>query len=140
MLFFSDNVPAVSSSIIKTVATRSPPTFISGVAKPQRRVRTCPPQLLKHSQANLERFHTETSISHHQYSLRMSSEHPQGSTLNATSWASTFKSRAPRVTLRDVVNTKSACVCTNKRFIGVRDHFKEDEDMEPNEVSTRNRA
>ena len=93
---------------------------------------------MKHSEANLERFHTEPSISHHKYSLHMSSGHPQGPTLHATSSASTCNSSAPRVTLRDVVNTKSACVCSNRRFIGIRDLFKEDDDLEPNEVGMRN--
>ena len=123
---------------MKTVVTLSPPTFISGIAKPQRRVRTCPPQLLKQSKANLEPFHTEPSISHHKNSLHMSSKHPQGPTLHATSWTSTCNLRAPRVTLRDVVNTKSACICSNRRFIGIRDLFKEDEDLEPDEVGIPN--
>ena len=136
MIFLSDNPPPASCNI-KTVAPSSPPTFMCGVAKPERRVRTCPPQLVKHSKANLERFHTEPSISHHKYSLHMSSEHPQGTTLHGTSWTSTRKSRAPRVTLREVVNSNSACVCDNRRFIGIRDLLKEDEDLEPNEVGMR---
>jgi len=123
---------------VNTVAPPSSPKFISGVAKPQRRVRTCPPQLVKYSEANIERFHTEPSISHHKYSLNMSSEHPQRTTVHATSSATTCKSRAPRVTLRDVVNNKSACVCSNRRFIGIRDLLKEDEDLESREVGTRN--
>lgn len=128
----TDNMPQTRVSV-NTVAPPSSPKFISGVAKPQRRVRTCPPQLVKYSEANIERFHTEPSISHHKYSLNMSSEHPQRTTVHATSSATTCKSRAPRVTLRDVVNNKSACVCSNRRFIGIRDLLKEDEDLESRE-------
>ena len=93
---------------------------------------------MKHSKANLERFHTEPSISHHKYSLHISSEHVRGTTLHGTSWASTCKSRAPCVTLREVVNTKSACVCDNRKFIGIPDLLKEDEGLEPKEVGIRN--
>jgi len=32
-----------------------------------------------------------------------------------------------------VVNNKSACVCSNRRFIGIRDLLKEDEDLESRE-------
>ena len=67
----------------------------------------------------------------------MSSEYPRGTALDGTSWASTRKSRAPRVTLREVINTKSACVCDNRRFIGIRD-LQEDEDLEPKEVGMGN--
>lgn len=132
LLTHTDHKPPKTCSV-KTEASLSPPTFMCGVAKPQRRVRTCPPQLMKHSKANLERFHTEPSISHHKYSLHISSEHVRGTTLHGTSWASTCKSRAPCVTLREVVNTKSACVCDNRKFIGIPDLLKEDEGLEPKE-------
>ena len=41
------------------------------------------------------------------------------------------------MTLRDVVNVKSACVCIDKRrVIGTQDLRKRDEDLESIEVST----
>ncbi|XP_020606771.1 uncharacterized protein LOC110045510 [Orbicella faveolata] len=51
--------PPPTGFIFQTVAPPSSPILMCGVAKPQRRIRTCPPQLGKHSEANLERFHTE---------------------------------------------------------------------------------
>ena len=109
------------------------PTFVCGVAKPQRRVQTCPPQDDRRTRRNLERFSTEPSISHHKYSLNISSELTQRTDLHSRS---ACKSRDPNVTLRDVVSAKSACVCRDKKFIGVRDFRERDEeDQKHNEVS-----
>ncbi|KAJ7377570.1 hypothetical protein OS493_028128 [Desmophyllum pertusum] len=102
-----------------------------GVAKPQRRIQTCPPQVERFSRRNLEPIHTEPSISHHKYSLVINSELSQSQALHASS---TCKSRDPQVTLRDVVNAKSACICPDKtRFIGIRDARERDEGLEPTE-------
>ena len=111
----------------------SSPTFMCGVAKPQRRVQTCPPQDDRHTRRKLERFSTEPSISHHKYSLNISSEFTQRTALHSRR---ACKSRDPNVTLRDVVSAKSACVCRDKKFIGIRDFCERDENyQEHNEVT-----
>ena len=122
-----------SSTRKKTTAPPSP-TFISGVAKPHRRIRTCPPQHEEHSKKKLERFHIEPSISHHKYSLNTNGQVPQRVTTHATPSRSTCDSRDQRVTLRDVVNVRSACVCNNRRIIGIQYFRKRDQDLEPTEV------
>lgn len=111
----------------------SSPTFMCGVAKVHRRMRTCPPQ---HSKRSFERLNTEPSISHHRHSLNINCQLSQRPTLHTASSRSTSGSRVQRVTLRDVVNVKSACVCNNRRVIGIQDLLKREEDLEPTEVST----
>ena len=117
--------------------TISPLTFTCGVAKPKRRIPTCPPQEKKRSEMFLERFHTELSISHHKYSVNVNSRHPERPVRSrSTLLLNTCASRVPRLTLRDVVNAKSACICRNQRFIGIgRDHWERQELLESTEVS-----
>ena len=115
----------------------SSPTFMCGVAKPQRRIRTCPSQEKKHSERFLERFHSEPSISHHKYSLNANcnsrlSERP---TSHAPLSSNTCKSRVSHLTLKDVVDTKRACFCRGEKFIGIRDHQERQVGLEPSEVS-----
>ena len=113
----------------------SSPMFMCGVAKPQRRIRTCPSQEKKHSEGFLERFHSEPSISHHKYSLNANSRLPERPTSHASLSGNTCKSRVSHLTLKDVVDTKRACVCLEKKFIGIRDHRERQVGLEPSEVS-----
>lgn len=106
----------------KTMLLPPSRTFVCGVAKPQQGIRTCPPENESgRTRSTLERFSTEPSISHHRYSLNISRDLTQR-TANQT--RSACKPRVPHVTLGEVVNAKSACVCGNQKFIGVR-HFCE---------------
>ena len=116
----------------------SSPMFMCGVAKPQRRIRTCPLQDKIHSERFLQRFHAEPSISHHKRSLNINSRLPERPVACASQSINMCTSRVPRLTLRDVINTKSACVCGDERFIGIRDQSDTKESVESLEVSIRN--
>lgn len=106
----------------KTMLLPPSRTFVCGVAKPQRGIRTCPPENESgRTRSKLERFSVEPSISHHRYSLNISRDLTQRT---AAQTRSACKPRVPHVTLREVVSAKSACVCGNQKFIGVR-HFCE---------------
>ncbi|XP_073228650.1 uncharacterized protein [Porites lutea] len=108
----------------------SPPTFMCGTAKPKRRMRTCPSQEKSYSERHLERFHTEQSISHHRSSLNIISRHPERHVSRAYSSLDTCTSRVPLLTLRDVVETKSACLCRGQRFIGTGLHRERQGNLE----------
>lgn len=112
----------------------SPRTFICGTAKPKRRLRTCPSQEKSYSERQLERFHTEQSISHHRSSLNITSRHPERHVSRAYSSLDTCTSRVPLLTLRDVVETKSACLCRGQRFIGTGLHRERQGNLEFIEV------
>ena len=103
-------------------------TFVCGVAKPDRRVRSCPQE--KHFERCHERFQSETSISHHKQSLIRDSGFLEGHTSRASFLSTTCESRVPRLTLRDVVNTKSACICRNEKVIGKNDYRQREGDLE----------
>ena len=112
----------------------SPPTFMCGTAKPKRRMRTCPSQEKSYSERHLERFHTEQSISHHRSSLNIISRHPERHVSRAYSSLDTCTLRVPLLTLRDVVETKSACLCRGQRFIGTGLHRERQGNLEFIEV------
>ena len=112
----------------------SPRTFMCGTAKPKRRMRTCPSQEKRYSERQLERFHTEQSISHHRSSLNIISRHPERHVSRAYSSLDTCTSRVPLLTLRDVVETKSACLCRGQRFIGTGYHRERQGNLEFIEV------
>ena len=112
----------------------SPRTFMCGTAKPKRRMRTCPSQEKSYSERQLERFHTEQSISHHRSSLNIISRHPERHVSRAYSSLDTCTSRVPLLTLRDVVETKSACLCRGQRFIGTGYHRERQGNLEFIEV------
>ena len=112
----------------------SPRTFICGTAKPKRRMRTCPSQEKSYSERQLERFHTEQSISHHRSSLNIICRHPERHVSRAYSSLDTCTSRVPLLTLRDVVETKSACLCRGQRFIGTGLHRERQGNLEFIEV------
>ena len=112
----------------------SPRAFMCGTAKPKRRMRTCPSQEKSYSERHLERFHTEQSISHHRSSLNIISRHPERHVPRAYSSLDTCTSRVPLLTLRDVVETKSACLCRGQRFIGTGYHRERQGNLEFIEV------
>ena len=112
----------------------SPRTFMCGTAKPKRRMRTCPSQEKSYSERQLERFHTEQSISHHRSSLNIICRHPERHVSRAYSSLDTCTSRVPLLTLRDVVETKSACLCRGQRFIGTGFHRERQGNLEFIEV------
>lgn len=112
----------------------SPRTFMCGTAKPKRRMRTCPSQEKSYSERQLERFHTEQSISHHRSSLNIICRHPERHVSRAYSSLDTCTSRVPLLTLRDVVETKSACLCRGQRFIGTGLHRERQGNLEFIEV------
>lgn len=104
-------------------------TFVCGVAKPDRRVRSCP-QEKKHFERCYERFLSETSISHHKQSLNRSSGFLEGHKSRVSFLNITCESRVPPLTLRDVVNTKSACICRKEKVIGKSDYRQREGDLE----------
>lgn len=94
-----------------------------GVAKPQQKLRTCPPKDESGlTGSKLEQFTTEPSISHHRYSLNISKDLTPKKTPYQT--RSACGPRVPHVTLKEVVSVKSACVCGDRKFIGVRNFWE----------------
>lgn len=117
---YSGNQSAVSP---KTVLLPPNPTFVCGVAKPQQKLRTCPPKDESGlTGSKLEQFTTESSISHHRYSLNISKDLTPKKTPYQT--RSACRPRVPHVTLKEVVSVKSACVCGDRKFIGVRNFWE----------------
>lgn len=106
-----------------------------GVAKPQQKLRTCPPKdEIGLTGSKLEQFTTEPSISHHRYSLNISKDLTPKKTPYQT--RSACGPRVPHVTLKEVVSVKSACVCGDRKFIGVRNFWERSaEDLGDNDVS-----
>ena len=112
-------------------------TFVSGVAKPQRRIRPCPSkqkatELVKF----LEGTHSGPSISHHKQSLACKDFGLIERGITSRSLlANPGKSLVPRLTLKDVVDAKSACICRDEKIIGKRDLRHRQNILEDNGVS-----
>ena len=106
-----------------------------GVAKPQQKLRTCPPKDESGlTGSKFEQFTTEPSISHHRYSLNISKDLKPKKTPYQT--RSACGPRVPHVTLKEVVSVKSACVCGDRKVIGVRNFWERSaEDLRDNDVS-----
>ena len=123
---------------INTASTQpclSSATFVCGIAKAQTRIRMCPSQETTNGVRFLERFHSQPSISHHKQSLICNGGISGRSPSRASHLNSTCKSCVPRLTLRHVVNTRSACAWSEQKFIGIRDHCDRKNDLESIEVS-----
>ena len=108
-----------------------------GVAKLQRRIRTCPS---KEKATELVKFvegtHSGPSISHHKQSLALKDLVliERGMTSRSL-MANPSKSLVPRLTLKDVVDAKSACICRDEKIIGKRDLRHREDMLEDNDVS-----
>ena len=125
------------SSGVRLPHELSSKTFVCGVAKPQRRIRTCPS---KEKATELVKFfegtHSGPSISHHKQSLACKDFGliERGMTSRFL-LANPGKSLAPRLTLKDVVDAKSACICRDEKIIGKRDLRHREDMLEDNDVS-----
>ncbi|XP_067025932.1 uncharacterized protein [Acropora muricata] len=97
-------------------------TFVCGVARPQRIIRTCPSkENAKELVRCLEGIHSERSISHHKQSLACNDLGLIERGMTSRSLLDNpSKSLVPRLTLKDVVDAKSACICRHEKIIGRR--------------------
>ena len=129
------------SSGVRLPHELSSKTFVCGVAKPQRRIRTCPSkekatELVKF----LEGAHSGPSISHHKKSLACKDFGLIEMGITSRSLlANPGKSLVPRLTLKDVVDAKSACICRDEKIIGKRDLRHRENMLEDNDVSIKSR-
>ena len=112
-------------------------TFVCGVARPQRIIRTCPAkENAKKMVKFLEGIHSERSISHHKQSLACKDFGliDRGTTSRSL-LDNPSKSLVPRLTLKDVVDAKSACICRHEKIIGRRGLRHRENMLEDNDVS-----
>ena len=108
-----------------------------GVARPQRIIRTCPSkENAKELVRCLEGIHSERSISHHKQSLACKDIGliERGMTSRSL-MDNPSKSLVPRLTLKDVVDAKSACICRHEKIIGRRDLRHRENMLDDNDVS-----
>ena len=120
------------SSGVRLPHELSSKTFVCGVAKPQRRIRTCPSQEKATELAKfLEGTHSGPSISHHKQSFVLIERGMTSRSLLANA----SKSLVARLTLKDVVDAKSACICRDEKIIGKKDLRHRENMLEDNDVS-----